>query len=323
MLQRFLPLWLLLLSGLALWWPEITTSFDPFLGFDGLHAEILGITFALAMFAIGTLLPKEEIELIFRKWPRVFLGTLAQYSIMPLLGWGLATLLDVSPGVKIGFILAGSVPGAMASNILTLQARGNVSYSVSLTTTSTVLSPFIVPAVLSLALSSVVSMEDVDLEKYFDPVSTGWKLAWTVAIPVILGHLVSRFSTTAASIARTVSEPAANLIILWIIAVIVAKTRSHFEFSGIVVVGLLVLNLVGYGAGYGIGKLAGLDETMRRALVLEVGMQNAGLGSLLAVKLFPDQPDAAIPTVLYMFGCMLTGAILAQIWHRRAVEVKE
>jgi len=83
-----------------------------------------------------------------------------------------------------------------------------------------------------------------------------------------------------------------------------------------------VLNLVGYGAGYGIGKLARLDEPMRRALVLEVGMQNAGLGSLLAVKLFPDHPDAAIPTVLYMFGCMLTGAILAQIWHRRVPEAK-
>lgn len=319
MLQRFLPLWLLLLSGLALWWPEITTSFDPLLGFDGLHAEILGITFALAMFAIGTLLPKEEIELIFRKWPTVFLGTLAQYSIMPLLGWGLATLLDVSPGLKIGFILAGSVPGAMASNILTLQARGNVSYSVSLTTVSTVLSPFIVPAVLSLSLSSVISVGDVDLEKYFDPVKTGWKLAWTVAIPVVAGHFASRFSQSIAACAKRVSEPAANLIILWIIAVIVAKTRAHFEFSSVIVMGLLVLNLVGYGAGYGIGKLGGLDEPMRRALVLEVGMQNAGLGSLLAVKLFPDHPSAAIPTVLYMFGCMLTGALLAQLWHRTEI----
>jgi BASS family bile acid:Na+ symporter len=320
MLQRFLPLWLLLLCGLALWWPEVTTSFDPFLGFAGLHSQILGIVFALAMFAIGTLLPKEEITLIARKWPRVFLGTLAQYSVMPLLGWALAAALDVSPGIKIGFILAGSVPGAMASNILTLQARGNVSYSVSLTTASTLLSPLVVPIVLSLSLSSVISVEDMDLKKYFDPVSTGWNLAWTVAIPVVCGHLASRFSEAVQVSAKQFSEPAANLIILWIIAVIVAKTRNNFEFSGIVIGGLLTLNLVGYSAGYGIGRLAGLDEPMRRALVLEVGMQNAGLGSLLAVNLFPDHPDAAIPTVLYMFGCMLSGAILAQIWHRRDPE---
>lgn len=342
MLQRYLLLWLLLLSGLALWWPEVTASFDPFLAFTGLHAQIMGIIFAVAMFAIGTLLPKAEIALIFQKWPCVFLGTLAQYSVMPLLGWGLASALDVSPGIKIGFILAGSVPGAMASNILTLQARGNVSYSVSLTTVSTLLSPLIVPAVLSLSLASVTPVqplplapsvqettdepgeeqnekkeEPVTLQTYFDPVSTGWNLAWTVAIPVVCGHLVSRFSPAAAAISKRVSEPAANLIILWIIAVIVAKSRNHFEIAGLVVAGLLVLNVVGYAAGYGMGKLAGLDAPMRRALVLEVGMQNAGLGSLLAVKLFSEYPDATIPTVLYMFGCMLTGTILAQIWHRR------
>ena len=206
----------------------------------------------------------------------------------------------------------------MASNILTLQARGNVSYSVSLTTVSTILSPLVVPTVLMFSLASVVSVEEIDVNKYFDPVKTGIKLGWSVALTVIVGHLVSRFSDAAKQLANRWSEPAANLIILWIIAVIVAKTRSHFEFSGIIVIALLALNLIGYLAGYGVGKLAGLDEPMRRALVLEVGMQNAGLGSLLAVKLFPDHPSAAVPTVLYMFGCMLTGAVLARFWNVRS-----
>lgn len=320
MLQRFLPLWLLILSGCALWWPRMGVGGDPFLAFDALHAQALSLIFALAMFAIGTLLPAEEVRQVFTKWPRVFLGTLAQYSLMPFLGWLLAISLDVSPGTKIGLILAGTVPGAMASNILTLQARGNVSYSVSLTTASTILSPLVVPTVLMFSLASVISVEDVDLSKYFDPVKTGIKLAWSVALPVILGHLLTRFSAAAKQIAQRVSEPVANLIILWIIAVIVAKTRDYFEFSATILIALLVLNLVGYLAGYGVGKLAGLDEAMRRALVLEVGMQNAGLGSLLAVNLFPDHPSAAIPTVLYMFGCMLTGALLARYWNARTPE---
>ncbi|MBD3674549.1 MAG: bile acid:sodium symporter family protein [Planctomycetaceae bacterium] len=315
MLQRFLPLWLLILSGCALWWPRMGLGFDPFLEFDALHAQALSLIFALAMFGIGSLLPADEVRQVFRQWPRVFLGTLAQYSLMPFLGWLVAISLEASPGTKIGFILAGTVPGAMASNILTLQARGNVSYSVSLTTVSTILSPLVVPTVLMFALSSVVSVEDLDVSQYFDPVKTGIKLAWSVALPVVAGHLLTRFSTTARQFARRFSEPAANLIILWIIAVIVAKTRSDFEFSGVIIIALLALNLIGYLAGYSVGRLAGLDEPMRRALVLEVGMQNAGLGSLLAVKIFPDHPEAAVPTVLYMFGCMLTGTLLARYWN--------
>jgi len=317
MLQKFLPLWLLLLSGIALYWPNVTDRLDPFLAFDQLHSEALTLIFSLAMFSIGTLLPAEEVRQVFQKWPRVFLGTLAQFLIMPLLGWGLAMMLDVSAGTKIGLILAGAVPGAMASNILTLQARGNVSYSVCLTTVSTLLSPLIVPTLLALCLSSVVSVEDVDLEKYFDPVQVGIKLAWSVALPVILGHLLTRYSLSARSWAQRMSEPLANLIILWIIAVIVAKTRSNFQFSGLVVLGLLFLNLAGYAAGYSVAKCFRLDESMRRALVLEVGMQNAGLGSLLAVKIFPDHSAAAVPTVLYMFGCMLTGTLLARFWSSR------
>jgi BASS family bile acid:Na+ symporter len=317
MLQNYLPLWLLILSGCAFWWPKISSQFDPFLAFDALHAESLTVIFAVAMFAIGTLLPAEEVSQVLAKWPRVFLGTLAQFIIMPLLGWGLAVMLDVSVATKIGFILVGSVPGAMASNILTLQARGNVSYSVSLTTVSTLLSPLVVPTVLMLSLSSVISLEDVDLKKYFDPFKIGIKLSWSVALPVVLGHVMTRFSKSLASVSRKISEPVANLVILWIIAVIVAKTRDHFQLSAMIVVGLFLLNLLGYLSGYGVGKVAGLNEPMRRSLVLEVGMQNAGLGSLLAVKIFPDHPGAAIPTVLYMFGCMLTGAVLARIWSAR------
>jgi len=320
MLQKYLPLWLLVLSGCAFWWPSVNSQFDPFLAFDALHTEILTSIFAVAMFAIGTLLPAKEVEQVFAKWPRVFLGTAAQFTIMPLLGWGLAVLLDVSPATKIGFILVGSVPGAMASNILTLQARGNVSFSVSLTTISTLLSPFVVPAVLMLSLSSVISVEDIDLKKYFDPVKIGIKLSWSVALPVVLGHLLTRTSKRMGAIAEKCSEPIANLVILWIIAVIVAKTRGKFQLSGTIVIGLLLLNLVGYLSGYGVGKLAGLDEPMRRALVLEVGMQNAGLGSLLAVKIFPDHLGAAVPTVLYMFGCMLTGTLLARFWNARSAE---
>ena len=320
MLQRFLPVWLILLSAIAFWWPEITTRFDPFLDPKNAIPEFLNIIFAVAMFAIGSLLKPDEVANVFQRWPRVFLGTGAQYIIMPVLAWGLALLLPLSDDAKIGLVLAGSVPGAMASNILTLQARGNVSYSVSLTTVATLLSPFVVPLVLVFSLGSVLSGDTADLQKYFDPVQTGVKLLWTVALPVVAGHLLARTWEGFARFSSRVSAPLANVVILWIIAVIVALNRNNFEVQFALLAAFVLLNGVGYLSGYGTGKLFGLDEGMRRALTLEIGMQNAGLGSVLAQNLFPDRPAAAIPTVLYMFGCMLTGTLLAAYWRRKGVE---
>jgi bile acid:Na+ symporter, BASS family len=327
MLQRFLPVWLLLLSAAAFWWPETRFAFDPFLDpktfadsrLAGTPYDFLGLIFAFAMFAIGTLLPPDEISGLVRKWPTVFLGTGAQYLVMPLLAVLLAMLLPLSLEARMGVILAGSVPGAMASNVLTLQAKGNVSYSVSLTATATILSPLVVPAVLSLAFSTLETSGRGDFRKPFDPIATGLNLLCTVAIPVVSGYLVARYSPSVRSGASRFSELSANLVILWIIAVIVALNRERFEVGTLLLVALVILNVAGYLAGYGTGKLFRLDEPMRRALTLEVGMQNAGLGAVLAGRLFPDNPAVAIPTVVYMFGCMLTGTLLAAAWRRRSI----
>jgi len=110
----------------------------------------------------------------------------------------------------------------------------------------------------------------------------------------------------------------ANLSILWIIATIVSLNEERLQKVFLsLAAALLVINLLGYLCGYLAGGVIPIDEPMRRALTLEVGMQNAGLGAVLAGQLFPGQEIIALPPALYMFGCMLTGTILAQIWGRK------
>lgn len=324
MLQRYLLVWLILSSAAAWVWPAVADAvapvvpvqskatvgqFDPFLvrSAETGAAEprfSLGAIIAITMFTIGTLLPRDEVTQVIRRWRSVCWGTLVQYTSMPLLAVGLATVFPLPRDLFVGVVLAGCVPGAMASNVLTLAARGNVSYSVSLTTLATLLSPIVMPIALWLALRRQAEV---------DALAISGQLLREVVGPVILGHFICRRWESAASILRRLAGPVANLTILWIIATVVALNRDRLQQTpATVLIVLLALNVGGYLAGYGGAALLRLPTGMRRALTLEVGMQNAGVGTYLAIKWFPEMPAAAIPTAVYTFGCMLTGTMLAQ-----------
>lgn len=330
-IQRTLLAWLVVFSVAALWWGRLsivdpflwTANFklpgniDPLLLF-GTPRPLLGIMIQLTMFCIGCMISVTEVNEVLRRWPLVLGGTLIQYTSMPLLAWGLGNLFGLEREYLIGVIVVGCVPGAMASNVLTLAARGNVSYSVSLTTSATILSPIIVPLAFQLTLSTFIEI---------DPLNEALKLVKQVVGPVLIGHLVCRYWQRGAELAKQVASLIANGTIVWLIAVVVALNRDRLlgvfngevASSGKLLVVLLLINLMGYSAGYFGGGRLKLKEGMRRALTLEVGMQNAGLGTVLVLGLFKDQPAAAIPTAVYTFGCMLTGTLLAQWWSHRSL----
>ncbi len=306
LLERLLLLWLVLLCTPVLFWNEWSTwvqaggLFDPFAASKPLLSYLIAVT----MFAIGSLLPKDEVRQVLRQWPMVLYGTAIQYTAMPLLGYMCGRLFGLDGPLLIGTIIVGCVPGAMASNVLTMIARGNVSYSVSLTTSATILSPLVVPLGLWLTLGQFVHL----------PVrETFVSLCWMVVLPVITGYVLTQVSTVWEAVARRLGAIVANLVILWIVATVVALNRDNLShLDARLVVALLAINFGGYLAGYFGGRLIAMPYPMRRALMLEVGMQNAGLGTALALQLFSDQ--AAIPCAIYTFGCMFTGTALARFW---------
>jgi BASS family bile acid:Na+ symporter len=300
-LERLLLLWLVLLCAIAYVWPQWTGLDDPFLA----SKSWLGPLIAVTMLAIGSLLPRDEVRQVLGRWPTVLGGTVVQYGSMPLLAFGLGRLFGLEGPWMIGIIMVGCVPGAMASNVLTLVARGNVSYSVSLTTSATLLSPLVVPWVLWLFLRERVE---------FPTLKVAAELGWMVVAPVVAGHLLSRTWAPWEAGARRAGAVIANLTILWIIAVVVAANREKLaDLNGSLLSALLAVNLGGYLAGFFGGSALRVTGPMRRALTLEIGMQNAGLGTTLAMRLF-DDPAAALPAALYTFGCMFTGTILARAW---------
>lgn len=305
MLQRYILWWLMLSSGLAWVWPKFGFGIDPFSEASG----CLNALIVLTMFCVGALLPVKEVNEVFLKWPRVLAGTTIQYLSMPLLAWLVVRVLNPSPEIAAGIIIVGCVPGAMASNVLTLAARGNVSYSVSLTTSATLLSPLVVPFALWLTLDDSIEYDGLAAVKL---------LVSQVVAPVFCGHLLNRFSVRFRELADSVGATVANVSILLIIAIVVALKRDDLVRADVMLlVALATLNAGGYLLGYWGAAGLRFPEGMRRALTLEVGMQNAGAGIVLADRLFGAASDAVIPCALYTFGCMLTGTILASWWQRR------
>jgi len=310
MLQRSM-LWCLILSSTLAWfWPQLNVGFDPFLAFG---ANAINVLIVVAMFAVGSLLPADEVDQILRRWPIVLGGTATQFLCMPLLAFCVVNWLQPDAETATGILIVGCVPGAMASNVLTVTARGNVSYSVSLTTMATLLSPIVVPLMLWLVID-----RNVDYD--------GWKalrlMLLQIVLPVVSGHLFSRFSPAFRWLSDRGASVIANVAILSIIAIAVASNRSGVtQASGWLLTVLALINVGGYVCGYLGGTVLRLDQAMKRALTLEVGMQNAGAGVALAKELFGADSPALVPCILYTFGCMLTGTLLASAWRGRPTTV--
>ena len=267
------------------------------------------------MFFLGTLVRKEElIPLKQRPW-WVGLGVLTQVLVMPAVAWGVTRVIPMEADLAAGVILVGCVPGAMASNVLTSTARGSVAYSVSLTSVATLLSPLTVPIVLWIVAGA---------ETEESLVWASLRLSVLVVLPTVLGFSVCRIWECCQGLAKVWSTRIASFTLLWIIVIVVASNRDNLMNVGwVLAIALLLINVIGYLAGWIVGGVTKLPEPCRRALTLEVGMQNAGLGTALAVSLYGEDTLATIPTAAYTFGCMLTGTILAVSWQRQGEYVEE
>jgi BASS family bile acid:Na+ symporter len=290
----------------------VTVGPDPFVQ----TAPWLWLLISVTMFSIGWMLPRDEVRQLLERWPTVLGGTALQYVSMPLLAYLMGRVCGLSGEYLIGMVMVGSVPGAMASNVLTFLAKGNTSYSVSLTTSATLFSPLAVPLALGLMLQAEQAVDQQVL------IQAGLQLLGTVVIPVLAGYACASWLPHWRAAAQRVGSTIANLTILWIIAVVVALNRDRLSVSttdlpwAALLTALIGLNVGGYLAGFLGGVVMRLPVPMRRALTLEIGMQNAGLGAYLARTLFEGGDAVALAPALYAFGCMFTGTVLASYWSR-------
>ncbi len=293
------PLWVTIASLCALWRPALFTWFSGPLIPYGLGVIMLGM---------GVTLTTEDFRRVFLMPRLVMLGVVLQYTVMPALGYTLAGAFRLPPAFAAGLILVSCCPGGTASNVVTFLARADVGLSVTMTACSTLLAAVMTPALTALLAGTRV---DVDAMGLFGSTIK------VVIVPVVAGVLLNRFAPRLSRAVQPVAPLVAVVVIVLIVASIIGAGRELILSAGARLVGAVFsLHACGFLLGYLLSRLLGARLQARRTISIEVGMQNSGLGVVLARENFPD-PATAIPSAISSLFHSVIGSLLAGWWRLR------
>ncbi|MFL0581966.1 bile acid:sodium symporter family protein [Solibacillus silvestris] len=291
-------IWVLVAAALAIWLPEYFTWIGSYI------TILLGIV----MFGMGMTLKLDDFKLILQHPKGVIIGIVSQFVVMPLLAFALAKIFNLPPEIAVGVILVGCCPGGTSSNVMTFLAKGNTALSVTITSCTTLLAPFVTPALIYLLASEWLPVSFMAMFM---------SVIKVVLIPIILG-IVAQF------LFRPIVEKSIDILptvsviaIVMIVAAVVSGSRDKILETGLIIFAIVILhNGLGYLIGFLVAKIFKLQYDDQKAISIEVGMQNSGLGAQLAMAHF--DPVSAVPSAIFSFWHNISGPILATYWGSKA-----
>lgn len=300
---KYFAVWVICIAVIAFLVP------DPFLMFGSYITILLGIV----MFGMGLTLKAVDFKLILTNPLPVIIGVCAQYIIMPLSAFLIAYIMNLPSELAAGLVLLGSVPGGTASNVMVYLAKGNVPLSITMTSFSTLLAPIATPLILLLLAGKWMPV---------DPMAMFTSIIQVIILPIILGIIVRKFAPRIVEKSMNVIPLISVVAIMIIVSAVVAGNVASIASAGFIVFTAVALhNAFGLLFGYLTALVLGLDESNRRAISIEVGMQNSGLGVALATAHFG--PFAALPSVLGAVWHNISGPILATYWSKKPESVEK
>ncbi len=294
---------ILAVVSLAMYYPDYFKTIGSF----KLSALIVPLL-QIIMFGMGTELSIKDFAQVLRMPKGVIVGIVCHYTIMPLIGFAVAHLFNFPGEIAAGIILVGCCPSGLASNVMSYLARANLALSVSVTTISTLLAPFLTPLLMNLLGGNFI-------EIHF------WAMVWDITkiviIPIAAGllfHYLVRGKFGWLDKAMPILSMAGIALILM---VMVAAGRDNLlKVGGLLIVATFIHNVAGFFLGYWSGRILKFPERDCRTIALEVGMQNAGLASGLALTMGKMATVGLAPAI---FGPMMniTGSSVSSWWHNR------
>lgn len=290
-------LWVIVFAVLGFVFPDLFKQIGPYI------VTLLGII----MFGMGLTLSLDDFREVVKRPVEVGIGVFAQFLIMPALAVLLTRIIPMSPEVAAGVILVGCCPGGTSSNVMTYLSKGDVALSVACTSVTTLAAPIITPFLVWMFASQYLPVD-------------GWamfiSIVKVVLVPLALGFAVQKLIPTVVKAAIPVLPLVSVIGIVLIVSAVVGASKGAIVQSGLMIFAVVVLhNGLGYLLGFFAAKAFGLSLAKRKAIAIEVGMQNSGLGAALATAYF--SPLAAVPSAIFSVWHNISGALLANFFASR------
>ena len=299
LISDYMGMLVLLCAVVALLLPELFSHVKP---------TVINPLLGVIMFGMGMTLRVEDFRIVFSRPKDVIVGCMAQFTVMPFLAWLLARAFSLDEALTVGVVLVGCCPGGTASNVITYLAKGDLALSVGMTGVSTLLAPVMTPLLVWLLADKTV---DVDIAGML------LSILWVVILPIVLGLTVKRLWPRLTDQCTAYLPALSSITICLIVMIIIAANASKLLSGGLVIVAVVMLhNLCGLGLGYTVGRLLGMSTAKRRAVAIEVGMQNSGLASSLATLHFAAYPMATVPGAIFSVWHNLSGAAIARLFNK-------
>lgn len=298
-LTKFTALFIILTAAITFFVPE---------AFTWVKGDAQVLVLGVIMLSMGMTLGAKDYKILAQRPFDILVGAIAQYTIMPFVAISIANAFNLSPGLTLGLVLVGTCPGGVSSNIMSFLCKGDVAFSVGMTTVSTIIAPAMTPLLISYLVGENIDMDGWAMFKF---------MLLVTILPVGLGSLFNIFCHKQHWFhdVRAVMPGAAVIGFACIVGGVVAVHGPKFLESGLIIfVCIACHNAIGYVLGYFAGKLFGMSTAKKRTLSIEVGVQNAGLATGLSSKFFPTSAESAIACAVSCVWHSISGTILANLY---------
>ena len=298
-IARWMGAMVLLVAALALFVPASFVWIDTW---------VINPMLGVIMFGMGLTLSPQDFKVVLSRPKDIFIGCLTQFTVMPLLALGLTLAFSLPKELAIGVILVGCCPGGTASNVITYLAKGDLALSVGMTAASTILAPLMTPFLVWLLAGTMVDVDTVGMLM---------SIVYVVIAPIVCGLLCQRFLPVMTKRVTPYLPALSSVAIMVVVVIVVSHNAERLLTAGLLIVSIVMIhNLLGLAIGYTIGRLLHLQKPKCVALSIEVGMQNSGLASSLAVLHFAAYPLATIPGAVFSVWHNISGALMAHFYSK-------